>query len=47
MGAYDSNDVAIANHEHHVVAGAPPAPQPFDGQFFQLDVDSIKLRKLK
>jgi hypothetical protein len=45
MGAYDSNDVAIANHERHVVAGAPPAPQPFDGQFFQLDVESIKPRK--
>ena len=45
MGAYDSNDVAIANHEHHVVAGAPPAPQPFDGQFFQLDVEAIKPRK--
>ena len=47
MGAYDSNDVAIANHEHHVVAGAPPAPQPFDGQFFQLDVESIKPHKAK
>jgi hypothetical protein len=45
MGAYDSNDVAIANHERHVVAGVPPAPQPFDGQFFQLDVESIKARK--
>ena len=45
MGAYDSNDVAIANHEHHVVAGVPPAPLPFDGQFFQLDVESIKARK--
>jgi hypothetical protein len=42
MGAYDSNDVAIANHEHHVVAGAPPAPAPFDGQFFQLEVESVK-----
>lgn len=42
MGAYDSNDVAIANHEHHVVPGVPPAPQPFDGQFFQLDVVSVK-----
>lgn len=42
MGAYDSNDVAIANHEHIVVAGVPPAPQPFDGQFFQLDVVSVK-----
>jgi hypothetical protein len=45
MGAYDSNDVAIANHQHHVVAGVPPAPQPFDGQFFQLDVESVKIRK--
>lgn len=42
MGAYDSNDVAIANHEHHVVAGVPPAPQPFDGQFFQLDVEAVE-----
>jgi hypothetical protein len=45
IGAYDSNDVAIANHEHFVVAGVPPAPQPFDGQFFQLDVDSITVVK--
>jgi hypothetical protein len=44
MGAYDSNDVAIANHEHHIVVGAPPAPLPFDGQFFQLDVDSAVAR---
>src|SRR3954470_13348213 len=42
MGAYDSNDVAIANHKHFVVAGVPPAPAPFDGQFFQLDVESVK-----
>jgi len=28
-----------------VVAGVPPAPQPFDGQFFQLDVESIKARR--
>ena len=41
MGAYDSNDVAIANHERSVIAGVVPAPQPFDGQFFQLDVESI------
>src|SRR3982751_3257781 len=33
MGAYDSNDVAIANHPHLVVNGIPPAPAPFDGQF--------------
>jgi hypothetical protein len=36
MGAYDSNDVAIANHEHHVIAGVPPAPHIFDGQFFDV-----------
>ncbi len=42
MGAYDSNDVAIANHEHHVVDGIPPAPQPFDGQFFQVDVEKVQ-----
>lgn len=42
MGAYDSNDVAIANHQHHVVAGLPPAPQPFDGQFFQIDVEKVQ-----
>jgi hypothetical protein len=42
MGAYDSNDVAIANHERHVIGGTPPDPRPFDGQFFQLDVQSIR-----
>jgi hypothetical protein len=44
MGAYDSNDVAIANHEHHVVPGVAPAPKPFDGQFFQIDVEKIRRR---
>jgi hypothetical protein len=44
MGAYDSNDVAIANHQRHIVVGVPPAPLPFDGQFFQLDVDSTVAR---
>jgi hypothetical protein len=44
MGAYDSNDVAIANHQRHVVAGVPPDPAPFDGQFFQVDVESIRPR---
>lgn len=44
MGAYDSNDVAIANHEQHVIEGIPPAPQPFDGQFFVVEVESIKKR---
>ncbi|HUR41725.1 MAG TPA: hypothetical protein VM240_11230 [Verrucomicrobiae bacterium] len=38
IGAYDSNDVAIANHQRHVVTGVSPAPLPFDGQFFQVDV---------
>jgi hypothetical protein len=42
LGAYDSNDVAIANHKHFVVDGVPPAPQPFDGQFFQIDVIKVK-----
>jgi hypothetical protein len=42
MGAYDSNDVAIANHEQFVVNGVQPALQPFDGQFFQLDVVAVK-----
>ena len=45
MGAYDSNDVAIANHQHFVVNGVPPAPAPFDGQFFQLDVEAVTPRK--
>src|SRR5262245_16312533 len=42
MGAYDSNDVAIANHQHHVIAGLSPAPQPFDGQFFEVDVERVQ-----
>ena len=46
MGAYDSNDVAIANHQHLVIDGVPPAPAPFDGQFFQLDVESITPRRV-
>ena len=45
MGAYDLNDVAIANHQGFVVPGVAPAPVPFDGQFFQLDVESIKAIK--
>ena len=44
MGAYDSNDVAIANHQHLVINWIPPAPAPFDGQFFQIDVESITPR---
>jgi hypothetical protein len=42
VGAYDSNDVAIANHAQHVVDGVPPAPAAFDGQFFQVDVESVR-----
>jgi len=42
MGSYDSNDVEIANHQRFVIPGVPPAPQPFDGQFFQLDVEAVK-----
>lgn len=45
MGAYDSNDVAIANHERQVVMGVPPAPQPFDGQFFDVQVEKIERSK--
>jgi hypothetical protein len=45
VAAYDSNDVAIANHQRHVVAGVPPDPQPFDGQFFQVDVESVRIAR--
>jgi hypothetical protein len=41
MGAYDSNDVAIANHEGHVIAGVAPYPAAFDGQFFEIDVVGV------
>ncbi len=41
MGAYDSNDVAIANHQRNVVAGVPPFPAVFDGQFFDIEVVKI------
>ena len=41
MGAYDSNDVAIANHQKHVVTGVPPFPAAFDGQFFDIEVASV------
>lgn len=41
MGAYDSNDVAIANHEGHVIAGVPPYPAAFDGQFFDIEVVGV------
>ena len=41
MGAYDSNDVAIANHQKHVVPGVPPFPAAFDGQFFDIEVVKV------
>jgi hypothetical protein len=44
VGAYDDNDISIANHQNIVVAEIPPAPAPFDGQFFQLDVLSVAPR---
>lgn len=41
VGAYDDNEIAIANHQNIVVPEVPPAPAPFDGHFFQLDVVSV------
>jgi len=41
MGAYDSNDVAIANHQGNVVPGVPPFPAAFDGQFFDIAVVKV------
>jgi hypothetical protein len=38
MGEYDDNDISIANHQNLVVPEISPAPAPFDGQFFQIDV---------
>jgi hypothetical protein len=38
LGAYDSNDIAIANHKGITVPEVTPTP--FDGQFFQIDVVS-------
>jgi hypothetical protein len=32
----------IANFKHLVVDGIPPAPEPFIGQFIQLDVQSVE-----
>jgi hypothetical protein len=45
VGAYDDNDISIANHQNIVVPEIPPAPAPFDGQFFQLDVLSVAPRR--
>ncbi|XXT22483.1 hypothetical protein WME94_13080 [Sorangium sp. So ce429] len=36
------NDRQIANFKHLVVEGVPPAPEPFVGQFIQLDVQSVE-----
>jgi len=38
LAAYDSNDIAIANHQRITVPEV--ANIPFDGQFFQIDVVS-------
>lgn len=45
LGAYDSNDVAIANHQGLVIEGVAPAPRPFDGQFVQLDIESVRAKR--
>jgi hypothetical protein len=42
LGTYDHNDESIANGEHHVVPGIPPAPAPYAGHFIQMDVVSVK-----
>lgn len=39
LGAYDSNDIEIANHKSVTVPEV--APTAFDGQFFQIDVVSV------
>jgi hypothetical protein len=44
LGAYDDNDISIANHQNIVVPEIPPAPAAFDGQFFQLDVVAVAPR---
>ena len=44
MGAYDDNDISIANHQNVVAPEIPPAPAPFDGQFFQIDVLAVVAR---
>ncbi|XXT14562.1 hypothetical protein WME94_30370 [Sorangium sp. So ce429] len=38
----DPNNISIANFKHLVVEGVPPAPEPFIGQFIQLDVQSVE-----
>lgn len=36
------NGIEIANFKHLVVDDIPPAPEPFVGQFIQLDVQSVE-----
>ncbi|WP_437588516.1 hypothetical protein [Sorangium sp. So ce1000] len=38
----DPNHISITNFKHLVVDGVPPAPAPFNGQFIQLDVQSVE-----
>jgi hypothetical protein len=45
VGAYDDNDISIANHQNIVVPEIPPAPATFDGQFFQVDVLAVAPRR--
>ncbi|WP_433936196.1 hypothetical protein AB3662_16010 [Sorangium cellulosum] len=37
------NGIEIANFKHLVVDGVPPAPEPYVGQFIQLDVQSVEV----
>jgi hypothetical protein len=41
FGMGDTNTACFSNHEKLVVPGVPPAPEPFNGQFIQVDVVSV------
>lgn len=41
MAYTDGNTEQVANFKRVVVPGIPPAPQPYNGQFLQLDVVSV------
>lgn len=42
MEGQDSNQEEISNYHRYVIPGIPPAPNPFNGQFLQLDVVSVR-----
>ena len=42
LEAEDSNTEAIANYKRLVVPGILPAPEPYNGQFIQLDVINVQ-----